>query len=103
MAGTFKTVLATNQEVHKEHYHFDGKVYDVHVFCIEAGESLGAIVNNVTLNLNGYEYVAKQAREVINKNIATVQQIACLLGEHMVETEALLSAIAEDYKNDDEE
>ena len=96
----FKTVLATNQEVHKEHYHFNDKVYDVHVFCIEAGESLGAIVNNVTLSMNGHEYVAKQAREVINKNIATVQQIACLLGEHMVETEALLSAIAEDYKNE---
>lgn len=99
----FKTVLTTNQEVHKEHYRFNGKVYDVHVFGIEAGESLGAIVSNVTLNLNGHEYVAKQAREVINKNIATVQQIACLLGEHMVETEALLSAIAEDYKNEDEE
>jgi hypothetical protein len=41
--------------------------------------------------------IAKKAREVITKNIATVQEIASLLGEHMVETEMLLNSIAEGY------
>ena len=41
--------------------------------------------------------VAKRAREVISKNITTVQEIASLLGEHMVETELLLSSIAEGF------
>ncbi len=93
----FKEALASNQEVHKEHLKFQNKIYDLHVFPIEAGESLGVIASNVTQAQSAHEYVAKQAREVINKNIATVQQIACLLGEHMVETESLLSAIAADY------
>jgi hypothetical protein len=44
------------------------------------------------------EKIAKQAREVISKNIATVQEIACLLGEHMVETEVLLNSIAQGYE-----
>ena len=34
---------------------------------------------------------------IITKNIATVQEIASLLGEHMVETELLLNSIAEGY------
>ena len=41
--------------------------------------------------------IAKKAREVITKNIATVQEIAGLLGEHMVQTELLLSSIAEGF------
>ena len=46
--------------------------------------------------------MAKKAREVINKNIETVQNIASLLGEHMVDVETLLSSIAEDYSSEDE-
>jgi hypothetical protein len=36
------------------------------------------------------------------KNITIVQNIACLLGEHMVETEMLLSSIARDFDDKDE-
>ena len=43
------------------------------------------------------EKIARRANEVISKNISIVQEIACLLGEHMVETETLLSSIADDY------
>ena len=42
--------------------------------------------------------IAQKAREVITKNITTVQEIASLLGEHMVETELLLNSIAEGYE-----
>ena len=49
------------------------------------------------------EQIAKKAQEVIEKNIATVQNIACLLGEHMVDTELLLSQIADGYKQEDDE
>ena len=39
---------------------------------------------------------------MISKNISIVQEIACLLGEHMVETETLLNEIADDYDEGDE-
>ena len=42
--------------------------------------------------------IVQKAHEVIEKNIATVQNIACLLGEHMVDTELLLSQIAQGYE-----
>ena len=40
--------------------------------------------------------------KLYQKNISIVQEIACLLGEHMVETETLLSSIAEDYDDDND-
>ena len=49
------------------------------------------------------EQIARKAHEVIEKNIATVQNIACLLGEHMVDTELLLSQIAQGYEEKPED
>lgn len=49
------------------------------------------------------EQIAEKAKEVIHKNLATVQQIACTLGEHMAETEVLLRSIAKDFAADDEQ
>ena len=98
----FKTVLKTGKEVHKEHYRYNKKCYDVHLFPIEDGLSIGAIITDITGIQNTKEQVAQKAREVINKNISIVQEIACLLGEHMVETETLLSAIADDYNETEE-
>ena len=49
------------------------------------------------------EQIARKAHEVIEKNIATVQNIACLLGEHMVDTELLLSQIEQGYEEHAEE
>lgn len=93
----FRSVLKTGKEIHKEHYNYQGKCYDVHLFSLELGSSIGAIITDITTAQNNREQVAKKAREVINKNISIVQEIACLLGEHMVETETLLSTIADDF------
>ena len=46
------------------------------------------------------EQIAAKAKEVIHKNLATVQQIACTLGEHMAETEVLLRSIAKDFSSE---
>ena len=45
-------------------------------------------------------YDENREKEVIEKNLATVQQIACTLGEHMAETEVLLRSIAKDYSSE---
>jgi hypothetical protein len=49
------------------------------------------------------EQIAAKARDVIKKNLATVQQIACTLGEHMAETEILLRSIARDYSDHEDD
>ncbi len=95
----FKTALNAQSDIHKGHYPINEKLYDISAFTIEAGEIAGAVITDVTKSEMDREKIARRAKEVISKNIATVQEIACLLGEHMVETEVLLNSIAQDYDN----
>lgn len=98
-----KSALKSTEDIHKEHYSVNGKLYDISAFAIEVGELAGAVITDVTKSEMDREKIARRAREVISKNIATVQEIACLLGEHMVETEVLLNSIAKDYENNSDE
>ena len=100
----FRTILKTGKELHKEHYNVNDRLYDINVFTIEPNEIVGAIITDVTQTETNREKISEKAKEVISKNISIVQEIACLLGEHMVETETLLNSIANDYidKNDED-
>lgn len=93
----FKTILKTGKDLHKERYHTQNRLYDISAFTIEENEIVGAVITDVTSTETNREKISQKAHEVISKNISIVQEIACLLGEHMVETETLLSSIAEDY------
>lgn len=97
------TALKTGKDIHKEHYVVGNKLYDINIFIIEEKEIVGAIITDVTQSELNREKIAERAKEVISKNIAKVQEIAILLGEHMVETELLLSTIADDYTTDDKD
>jgi len=98
----FSSVLTGGKEIHKENYKYKNKFYDLHIFPIEPLISIGATITNITTAIHSREIVAQKAREVIDKNISTVQQIACLLGEHMVQTETILNTIAHEYTSDEE-
>ena len=97
------TALKTGKDIHKEHYVVGNKLYDINIFIIEEKKIVGAIITDVTQSELNREKIAERAKEVISKNIAKVQEIAILLGEHMVETELLLSTIADDYTTDDKD
>lgn len=99
-AFIFKTALGDYSDIHKEHYPVNDRLYDITAFTIEKDELVGAIIVDVTRSQVNREKIAQKAHEVITKNISIVQNIACLLGEHMVETELLLSSIAQDYDKD---
>ncbi len=93
----FKSALETGRDIHQEHYAIKDKVFDISIFTIEDNELIGAVISDVTKTEMDRTKIAQKAREVITKNIATVQEIASLLGEHMVETELLLNSIAEGF------
>ena len=97
-AELFKSALDSGKDIHQEHYAIEDRVYDISIFTIEDNELVGAVISDVTKSEMDRSKIAQKAREVITKNIATVQEIASLLGEHMVETELLLSSIAEGYE-----
>lgn len=94
----FRLALDSGKDIHQEHYAINDKVYDISIFTIEDNELVGAVISDVTKSEMDRSKIAQKAREVITKNIATVQEIASLLGEHMVDTELLLNSIAEGYE-----
>ena len=100
-ADIFRTILKTGKDLRKEHYHIKNRLYDISAFTIEENEIVGAVITDVTSSETNREKISQKAQEVISKNISIVQEIACLLGEHMVETETLLSSIANDYDDSD--
>jgi len=98
----FKSALKSGKDMHKERFPIKNRLYDIVAFTIEKNEIVGAIITDVTQSETNREKIAQKAQEVISKNITIVQDIACLLGEHMVETEMLLSSIANDYEEKEE-
>ena len=102
-AEFFKTILQSGKELHKERYAVKNRLYDISIFTIEENEIVGGVITDVTKSETNREKISQKAHEVISKNISIVQEIACLLGEHMVETETLLSSIANDFDDKEEE
>ncbi len=99
----FKLALKSGKDIHKERFPIKNRLYDITAFTIEKNAIVGAIITDVTQTEMNREKISQKAQEVITKNITIVQDIAKLLGEHMVETELLLSSIAHDFDSKEEE
>jgi hypothetical protein len=99
-AGLFRTALKTGRDIHREVLRAEERLFNVTVFTIEPHQVVGGVIQDVTGTELRREQIAKRARKVIHKNLATVQEIACRLGENMAETEVLLRSIADDYAED---
>ena len=98
-AHLFDEVNRTRKEFHSDNLRWENRLLNVTLFPIESGKTVGGIILDVTQTAIRRELIAQKAREVIEKNMATVQDIACKLGEHMADTEILLRSIAEDYSD----
>jgi iron only hydrogenase large subunit-like protein len=98
----FQRVLENGQDEHRDLLRIGDRLISLAVFSIEPHETVGGILLDVTSTELRREHIAKRAHEVIDKNLATVQEIAFKLGEHMADTEILLRSIAEDYATDGE-
>ena len=99
----FSASLDLGEDIKRENVKFNDRVFDVMVFNIEPKQVVGGVIEDVTKVEIKREKIAEKAKEVIEKNLATVQQIACTLGEHMAETEVLLRSIAKDYSVDNDD
>ncbi len=91
--------LQTGQDQHRESLRAFDKILEVRVFTIDPGQVAGMLLMDITDPGQRREQIANRARQVIKKNLETVQSIAAELGENMAETEILLRSLAEDYAN----
>ena len=93
----FSSVISNGGEIEKFNQKLQDKIVNISVFSIARGKSAGAVIQDITKNELQREHIAEKAREVIRKNVLTVQQVARLFGEHVAETEILLNEIAGSY------
>ena len=93
----FESVLANGGEIEKFNQVSGEKILNISVFTINEGQTVGAVIQDVTQNELKREQIAERAKEVIRKNVMTVQKIARYLGEHMADTEILLKEVAGTY------
>jgi len=96
----FRTALKFDQEIHYDHFRYKNRLLNITVFSLDPHQVVGAVILDVTRQEGLRDQIAQQAQEVIRRNISTVQEIACRLGEHMADTEILLRSIAEGYACD---
>jgi len=95
----FNGALEYGSETEKFNQHFGNRIVNVSVFPIANAKSVGAVVQDVTKTEFRREQIAEKARDVIRKNVYTVQQVARLFGEHIAETEIMLNEIAGTYES----
>jgi iron only hydrogenase large subunit-like protein len=98
-ADLFTGALEHGSEIVKYRQPWKKKIVTVSVFPISKNEFAGAVIQDVTMNEGRREEIAAKAREVIRKNVYTVQQVARLFGEHIAETEIMLNEIAGAYES----
>ena len=96
----FESSLQSGHDVRRDSLKVGKRLYNLNIFNIEPREVVGAVIFDVTNTEMRREQIAARAREVIDRNLATVQEIACRLGEQMADTELLLRSVADNYADE---
>jgi iron only hydrogenase large subunit-like protein len=96
-ASLFHSVLKTGEDILDRDLRFQNTILHATIFSIEKHSLVGGIIQDITKPAVRKEQVIRKAREVIQKQLATTQQIASLLGENAAESEITLNSIIESF------
>jgi iron only hydrogenase large subunit-like protein len=93
----FSNVLRSGDDIVDKDLRFRDTIVHLSIFTIDKHAVVGGIIQDITRPAVQKEQVIKRAQEVIQKNLATVQKIAYLLGENAAESEITLNSIIESF------
>jgi hypothetical protein len=96
----FRRALETETDIHRDALREGDRVFSASIFTIEPRNVIGGVIFDVTGSELRRDDIAHRAREIIHKNLKTVQEIACRLGENMADTEILLRSLAEGFSSE---
>jgi iron only hydrogenase large subunit-like protein len=96
-ASLFHNVLKSGEDILDRDLRFQNTILHATIFSIEKNCLVGGIIQDITKPAVRKEQVIRKAREVIQKQIATTQQIAYLLGENAADAEITLNSIIESF------
>lgn len=99
----FEKVLQTGEDILDKDIHEAETILHTSIFSIERHRLIGCIIQDITTPAIHKEQIIKRTKQVIEKNMETVQQIAYLLGENASETQVMLDSIVHLYGNKEAE
>ena len=97
-AHLFRRVLDGGEDIVGHDIRFLRRILNTSIFAIEPGSVIGGIFRDITEPTEQKEQIVARAREVIEKNLKTVQQIAYLLGENAADSEIILNSIVSSFR-----
>ena len=96
-ASLFHSVLKSGQDILDRDLRYQGTILHATIFTIEKHCVVGGILQDITEPAVRKEQVIKKAQEVIQRSLATTQEIARLLGENAAESEITLNSIIDSF------
>ncbi len=99
----FRRVIDSAEDIVGHDLRFQRSILNTSIFTIEAHSVVGGIFQDITEPAFQKEQIIGRAREVIQKNLKTVQQIAYLLGENAADSEIILNSIVRSFSPEEVE
>ena len=93
----FRRVLESDEDIVGHDIRYQRSILNTSIFTIEPHSVLCGIFQDITEPKFQKEQIIGRAREVIQKNLQTVQQIAFLLGENAADSEIILNSIVRSF------
>ena len=97
----FRRVLDSGEDIVGHDIRYQRSILNTSIFTIEPHSVLCGIFQDITKPIFQKEQIIGRAREVIQKNLKTVQQIAYLLGENAADSEIILNSIVRSFSPED--
>ena len=93
----FRRVLDSDEDIVGHDIRYQRSILNTSIFSIEPHSVMCGIFQDITKPIFQKEQIIGRAREVIQKNLKTVQQIAYLLGENAADSEIILNSIVRSF------
>jgi len=97
----FRRVRDGGEDIVGHDIRYQRSILNSSIFTIEPHAVLCGIFQDITQPIFQKEQIITRAREVIQKNLKTVQQIAYLLGENAADSEIILNSIVRSFSPED--
>jgi iron only hydrogenase large subunit-like protein len=93
----FRRVLESGEDIVSHDIRYQKNILNTSIFAIEPQSVMCGIFQDITKPIFQKEQIIGRARDVIQKNLKTVQQIAFLLGENAADSEIILNSIVRSF------
>jgi iron only hydrogenase large subunit-like protein len=93
----FRRVLESGEDIVSHDIRYQKNILNTSIFTIEPQSVMCGIFQDITKPIFQKEQIIGRARDVIQKNLKTVQQIAFLLGENAADSEIILNSIVRSF------